>query len=69
MTHAAPAYGLWPLVLLNAAVFIIFALSFARPQSARDWRSVGALPRLAQSRSAWRARCSASAGRAAASSS
>jgi hypothetical protein len=42
MTHAAPAYGLWFLVLLNAAVFIIFALSFAKPQSARDWRSVGA---------------------------
>src|SRR5713101_3897620 len=42
MTHDAPAYGLWFLVLLNSAVFILFALSFARPQTARDWRSVGA---------------------------
>ena len=42
MTRDAPAYGLWFLVLLNSAVFIIFALSFARPQSSRDWRSVGA---------------------------
>lgn len=43
MDHtAAPAYGLWPLVILNSLVFIIFALSFARPQSKRDWRSFGA---------------------------
>jgi protein-S-isoprenylcysteine O-methyltransferase Ste14 len=38
----APAYGLWPLVIINAAVFIIFAFSFARPQTKRDWRSFGA---------------------------
>ena len=38
----APAYGLWPLVVINAAVFIIFAFSFARPQTKRDWRSFGA---------------------------
>jgi protein-S-isoprenylcysteine O-methyltransferase Ste14 len=37
-----PAYGLWPLVIINSLVFIIFAFSFARPQSARDWRSFGA---------------------------
>jgi len=36
------AYGLWPLVFLNSAIFIIFAFSFAKPQSARDWRSFGA---------------------------
>jgi len=35
-------YGLWSLVLINSAVFIIFAFSFARPQSRRDWRSFGA---------------------------
>lgn len=35
-------YGLWGLVILNSLVFIIFALSFAKPQSARDWRSFGA---------------------------
>ena len=38
----APAYGLWPLVLINAAVFIFFAFSFTKPRTARDWRSFGA---------------------------
>lgn len=42
MSEASPAYGLWGLVILNSLVFIIFALSFARPQSPRDWRSFGA---------------------------
>ena len=36
------AYGLWMLVFINAAVFIIFAFSFAKPRTARDWRSFGA---------------------------
>jgi methanethiol S-methyltransferase len=36
------AYGLWSLVIINSAVFIIFAFSFAKPQSRRDWRSFGA---------------------------
>jgi protein-S-isoprenylcysteine O-methyltransferase Ste14 len=36
------AYGLWLLVLINSAVFIIFAFSFTRPRTARDWRSFGA---------------------------
>lgn len=36
------AYGLWPLVAINAGVFIIFAFSFARPRTGRDWRSFGA---------------------------
>ena len=40
--NAAPAYGLWWLVVINSAVFILFALSFARPANARDWRSLGA---------------------------
>jgi len=30
------------LVILNSAVFIFFAFSFAKPQSPRDWRSLGA---------------------------
>jgi protein-S-isoprenylcysteine O-methyltransferase Ste14 len=42
MNHDAPAYGLWPLVIINSAVFIIFAFSFTHPRSARDWRSFGA---------------------------
>lgn len=37
-----PAYGLWWLAIINSLVFIIFAFSFATPQSARDWRSFGA---------------------------
>ena len=37
-----PAYGLWSLVIINSLVFIIFAFSFAKPQSRRDWRSFGA---------------------------
>ena len=42
MTNEAPAYGLWWLVIINAAVFIIFAFSFAKPRTGRDWRSFGA---------------------------
>ena len=38
----APAYGLWLLVVINSAIFILFALSFAKPRTKRDWRSVGA---------------------------
>ncbi len=41
MSHES-SYGLWSLVLINSLVFIFFALSFAKPQSARDWRSFGA---------------------------
>lgn len=36
------AYGLWSLVILNSAIFIIFAFSFAKPQTKTDWRSFGA---------------------------
>jgi protein-S-isoprenylcysteine O-methyltransferase Ste14 len=39
---AAPAYGLWSIALINILVFALFAFSFARPQTARDWRSFGA---------------------------
>ena len=42
MNHEIPAYGLWSLVIINSLVFIIFAFSFAKPQSPRDWRSFGA---------------------------
>ncbi len=37
-----PAYGLWSLVIINSAIFIIFAFSFAKPRTKRDWRSFGA---------------------------
>jgi len=42
MNADAPAYGLWPLVFINAAIFIMFAFSFTKPRTARDWRSFGA---------------------------
>ncbi|PHS36814.1 MAG: isoprenylcysteine carboxyl methyltransferase [Robiginitomaculum sp.] len=35
-------YGLWPLVILNSAIFIIFAFSFTKPSSSKDWKSFGA---------------------------
>ncbi len=35
-------YGLWPLVVINSAIFIIFAFSFTKPKTTRDWRSFGA---------------------------
>lgn len=38
----APAYGLWPLVVMNSLVFVFFAFGFARPSTRRDWRSFGA---------------------------
>ncbi|MCC6545383.1 MAG: isoprenylcysteine carboxylmethyltransferase family protein [Nitrospirae bacterium] len=42
MMSDAPAYGLWPLVIINSLIFIIFAFSFTKPHTARDWRSFGA---------------------------
>jgi protein-S-isoprenylcysteine O-methyltransferase Ste14 len=35
-------YGLWLLAFVNSVFFIVFALSFTKPQAARDWRSLGA---------------------------
>jgi protein-S-isoprenylcysteine O-methyltransferase Ste14 len=40
--NTSPAYGLWGLVVLNSAVFLMFAFSFFKPQSSRDWRTFGA---------------------------
>ncbi|MBI1985496.1 MAG: isoprenylcysteine carboxylmethyltransferase family protein, partial [Rhodospirillales bacterium] len=42
MNAEAPAYGLWLLVAINSAVFILFAFSFFKPRTRRDWRSFGA---------------------------
>ncbi len=36
------AYGLWVLVVINSAIFIIFAISFFHPKTRRDWRAMGA---------------------------
>lgn len=40
--ESEPAYGLWSLVIINSVVFLVFAFSFSRPHTARDWRSFGA---------------------------
>ncbi|MDH3695432.1 MAG: isoprenylcysteine carboxylmethyltransferase family protein [Gammaproteobacteria bacterium] len=42
METTTPEYGLWLLVIINSAIFIIFAFSFTKPRTARDWRSFGA---------------------------
>jgi protein-S-isoprenylcysteine O-methyltransferase Ste14 len=42
MSNDQPAYGLWLLAAFNSAVFIMFAFSFFKPATARDWRSFGA---------------------------
>ncbi|MCX6813117.1 MAG: isoprenylcysteine carboxylmethyltransferase family protein [Candidatus Azambacteria bacterium] len=34
-------YGLWPLVIISSLVFIVFAFSFVKPKTSRDWRSLG----------------------------
>src|SRR6266852_1424032 len=36
-----PAYGLWSLVFINSAIFILFAFSFFKPKTKRDWRTFG----------------------------
>ena len=35
-------YGLWTLVAINTAIFIVFAFSFFKLRSERDWRAMGA---------------------------
>lgn len=34
-------YGLWPLVVFNSVLFIVFAASFFHPRARRDWRALG----------------------------
>jgi protein-S-isoprenylcysteine O-methyltransferase Ste14 len=41
MNHDVPAYGLWGLAFINAAIFIMFAFSFFKPKTKRDWRTFG----------------------------
>ena len=38
---AGYGYGLWVLVAVNSAVFIIFAASFFHPRTGRDWKAMG----------------------------
>lgn len=41
MTHDAPAYGLWSLVIINTLFFIIFATSFSVGGWKKNWRELG----------------------------
>jgi protein-S-isoprenylcysteine O-methyltransferase Ste14 len=41
MDPSANAYGLWGLVVINSFFFIIFAYSFFKPTTFRDWRIFG----------------------------
>ena len=43
MNHGSgpPAYGLWSLVIIESAVFILFGFSFFKPRTRRDWRTFG----------------------------
>ena len=40
--EAQAGYGLWPLVIINTALFALFAVSFFHPRTGRDWRAMGA---------------------------
>ncbi|GCA52907.1 isoprenylcysteine carboxyl methyltransferase ICMT family protein [Sinorhizobium sp. KGO-5] len=42
MVDQSPAYGLWGLAVINSAIFILFAFSFFKPRTGRDWRSFSA---------------------------
>jgi len=42
VSDRAPAYGRWPLVVLDSAIFISFAFGFTKPKTSRDWRALGA---------------------------
>ena len=35
-------YGLWPLVIINSLIILVFAFSFFRPRTRWDWRTFGA---------------------------
>jgi protein-S-isoprenylcysteine O-methyltransferase Ste14 len=38
---ASDAYGLWPAVVINAGIFIFFALGFLKPKVRLEWRAMG----------------------------
>ncbi len=42
METAVPAYGLWWLVIVNSAIFVLGAFTFFKPDTPRDWRPFGA---------------------------
>lgn len=42
MSDQFSGYGLWSLVVVNSVIFILFAYTFFKPRTGRDWRSFGA---------------------------
>ena len=42
MSDQSASYGLWSLVIVHSAIFIIFAYTFFKPRTGRDWRSFSA---------------------------
>ncbi len=42
MSDQASRYGLWGLVVINSVIFVLFAYTFFKPHTKRDWRSFGA---------------------------
>jgi protein-S-isoprenylcysteine O-methyltransferase Ste14 len=42
MNDPANGYGLWGLVAINSLIFIFFAFTFFKPNTARDWRTFSA---------------------------
>ncbi len=40
-TESSSAYGLWGLVIINSLIFLFFAFSFFKPQTKRDWKTLG----------------------------
>ena len=41
MNASGGDYGLWSLVAINSAFFILFAASFFKPRTRQDWRTLG----------------------------
>lgn len=41
MNASDGGYGLWSLVAINSAFFILFAASFFKPRTRQDWRTLG----------------------------
>ena len=41
MSASGGDYGLWSLVAINSAFFILFAASFFKPRTRQDWRTLG----------------------------
>jgi hypothetical protein len=44
MNPGSYEYGLWSLMIINTAVFVLFALGFFKPKTRVDWKVFGATP-------------------------